>query len=256
MSSSYSGNTAETLALFEEARARGCRVIALTSGGELESRADEGGVPVVRVPGGLMPRAAFGYTSMASVGALVAVGLSPSFDEDLAEAVGELERIVGTDGPAVAALSNDAKGLALRLVGRVPVVWGAEGFARVAAARWKTQFNENAKIPAFASSLPELDHNEVVGWSSGQGDPFAVVALRHDGEDPDVAGRFPLSLEIARSSGAVVEEVRASGRSALARLLSLVQRGDLVSTYLGIARGVDPSPIDAIVRLKAALADA
>jgi glucose/mannose-6-phosphate isomerase len=122
--------------------------------------------------------------------------------------------------------------------------------------RWKTQFNENAKVPAFAAALPELDHNEVVGWSSGRGGGFAVIALRHGGEHGDVSARFPLSEEIARLSGADVHEVEARGRSDRARLLMLVQIGDLVSTYLGLARGVDPSPIDAIASLKRALAEA
>jgi glucose/mannose-6-phosphate isomerase len=134
------------------------------------------------------------------------------------------------------------------------VIWGAAGIAAVAAARWKAEWNENAKLPAFASALPELDHNEVVGWSEGRGEPFFLVALRHAGENPEIAARFPLSIEIARSSGMEVEEVWAGGDSALARLLELVLRGDLASTYVAIARGVDPSPIEAIARLKQALA--
>jgi glucose/mannose-6-phosphate isomerase len=133
------------------------------------------------------------------------------------------------------------------------VIWGAEGIAAVAAARWKAQCNENAKVPAFWAALPELDHNELVGWSEGRGGGFFLVALRHQGEHPEVAARFPLSIEIARASGLEVDEVVAGGRSALARLIHLVLRGDLVSTYLGIARGVDPSPIEAIERLKRAL---
>jgi glucose/mannose-6-phosphate isomerase len=256
VASSYSGNTAETLALFDEALARGCRLVAVTSGGDLEARASAADAAVVRVPGGLMPRAAFGYLSLATLGALVEVGLVPGIGDDLEAALRDLAAIADSDGPAVPSRSNPSKTLALALLARTPVVWGAEGIGAVAATRWKTQFNENAKVPAFASALPELDHNEVVGWSPAQGERFAVIALRHQGEHPDVAGRFPLSLEIAASSGASVHVVEARGASPLARLLSLVQIGDLVSTYLGIARGVDPSPIDAIVRLKSALAGA
>ncbi|MGE5460723.1 MAG: SIS domain-containing protein, partial [Solirubrobacterales bacterium] len=126
--------------------------------------------------------------------------------------------------------------------------------AAVAAARWKTQMNENGKTPAFASALPELDHNEVVGWSQDRGHGFSVVALRHDGEHPDVAARFELSRAIAEESGARTHEVWARGRSALARLLSLVMVGDFTSTYLGLAHGADPTPVEAIARLKAALA--
>jgi glucose/mannose-6-phosphate isomerase len=255
IASSYSGNTAETLALFDEALERGGRVIALTSGGEIARRAGAAGTAAALVPGGLMPRAAFGFLSIATLGALVAVGLLPDLASDVDATVTELEDVVARLGPDVPTDANAAKSLARRVVGRVPIVWGAEGIAAVAAARWKAQFNENAKVPSFASALPELDHNEVVGWSPSQGDRFAVIALRHPEEHPEVAQRFGLSLEIAASSGAVVEEVHASGPSTLARLMTLVQTGDLVSTYLGLTRGVDPSPIEAIARLKAALAD-
>jgi glucose/mannose-6-phosphate isomerase len=253
IASSYSGDTSETLALFEEAIRRGCRVIAVTAGGELERRAGEVAAAIVRLPGGFVPRAAFGFLTLGSLGALEAVGLVPALAQDLDEAVRELERDLEACGPDVPTSANPAKALALRIGERAPVIWGAEGIAAVAAARWKTQFNENAKVPAFSAALPELDHNEVVGWSEGRGDDFFLVALRHHGEHPEVVARFPLSIEIARASGLEVDEVLAGGRSALARLLHLVLRGDLVSTYLGIARGVDPSPIEAIERLKRAL---
>jgi glucose/mannose-6-phosphate isomerase len=256
IASSYSGGTAETLALFEAALARGGRTIALTSGGALAERAAAAGVPVVTVPGGLMPRAAFGSLTLATLGAFEAMGLLPMLADDVDEAVTQLDAVIASDGPEAATASNRSKAFALQLLGRVPIIWGAEGIGAVAASRWKAQFNENAKVPAFASALPELDHNEVVGWSAEQGDRFAVIALRHPGEHPDVASRFALSLEIAASSGALVEEVHALGSSALARLLTLVQVGDLISTYLGLARGVDPTPIEAIARLKVALSEA
>jgi len=256
VASSYSGTTGETVALFEEAVERGCRVVVVTSGGELARRAEELELGRVVVPGGSMPRAAFGYMTLGALGALETMGVLPSLATDVDEAVLELEDLIGLEGPDVPAAKNPSKRLALAIGERVPVVWGADGIAAAAAERWKTQFNENAKVPAFAASMPELDHNEVVGWSQGAGDGFAVVALRHEGESADVAARFGPSIEIARASGALTQEVWAHGRSALARLLSLVQAGDLVATYLGIARGVDPSPIEAIVRLKRTLAEA
>src|SRR3972149_3902 len=95
------------------------------------------------------------------------------------------DRPGGRPPPGEPVASTPAKSLALRIGERVPVIWGAEGIAAVAAARWKTQCNENAKVPAFAAALPELDHNEVVGWSQGRGEGFFLVALRHGGEHPD-----------------------------------------------------------------------
>jgi glucose/mannose-6-phosphate isomerase len=256
ISSSYSGMTAETLASFEEAIGRGCRTLVVTSGGELARRAQELELGRVLVPAGLMPRAAFGYLTLGSLGALEAMGELPSLAPDLDEAALELEGVIGRAGPQVPTADNPSKRLALAIGERVPVVWGAEGIGAVAAARWKAQFNESAKIPAFASTLPELDHDEVVGWSEGRGEGFAVIALRHEGEPTDVAARFGPSLEIASGSGALTQEVHAHGRAPLTRLLTLVQIGDLVATYLALARGVDPMPIDAIVRLKRTLAEA
>ncbi|HJS26211.1 MAG TPA: bifunctional phosphoglucose/phosphomannose isomerase [Actinomycetota bacterium] len=254
IASSYSGTTAETLAAFEEAVRRGCRLLAITSGGELARRAEELELGRITVPTGYVPRAAFGFLTLGVLGALEAMGVVPAVPDDLDEAVTLMREVLEESGPVAPTARNPAKDLARAIGDRVPVVWGAEGIGSVAATRWKTQFNENAKVPAFASAIPELDHNEVVGWSAGRGEGFALIALRHDGEPADVAARFPPSIEIARGSGATVREVGARGRSALARLLTLTLQGDLSATYLGIARGEDPSPIDAIAGLKRALA--
>lgn len=250
LASSYSGNTGETLACFEEALRRGCRVVAISSGGELAARARESGTGLVLVPGGLMPRAALGYLALGSLGALEAAGVVPPLAADLDEAAGELEILARRLGPGRPAADNAAKLLATSIGERVPVVWGAEGIGSVAAARWKTQFNENAKVPSWAASMPELSHNEVVGWTEGAGTGHFLVALRHEGESPDVAARFPVSIEIAGEAGLDVEEVWAAGRTALARLLTLVTMGDFASTYVAIARGFDPTPVEAIDRLK------
>jgi glucose/mannose-6-phosphate isomerase len=256
VASSYSGDTAETLDLFEEAVVRGCRIVPVTSGGELSRRANELDLATVVVPDGSPPRAAIGWLMLATLGSLETIGVLPSLAADLDEAVGEIRSVTETNGPEAPLAANRSKALAASIGDRVPVVWGAEGVAAVAAVRWKTQFNENGKAPAFAAVMPELDHNDIEGWAPGRGAGFAVLALRHESEHPDVAARFAPSLEIARASGAMVEEVWASGRSPLAALLTLVQTGDFVATYHAIMRGVDPTPIDAIARLKRALADA
>jgi glucose/mannose-6-phosphate isomerase len=256
IASSYSGGTAETLAAFGEAVERGCRTVAITSGGELARRAHAAGAGIVTVPGGLMPRTAFGYLAFGTIGALASVGLVAAPDRSLDEALDELETLAETLAASIPTSVNEAKQVARAVGHRVPVIWGAEGLGAVGALRWKAQCNENGKSPAFASALPELDHNEVVGWSERQGDRFAVIALRHDAEEPDVAVRFAPSLEIARASGAEVREVWARGGTDLARFLSLVMLGDFTSAYLGLSRGHDPAPIEAIVRLKQALADA
>lgn len=255
--SSFSGGTAETLACFEEAAASGCRLVAVTSGGELQRRAEEQGAAVVEVPGGFpAPRAAVGHLAFGALGALERIGVIPALEAEVEHTGLLLESLAGELGPGAPMQENRAKALAARVGDRIPVVWGSWGVAEVAAARWKTQFNENSKIPAFASVLPELNHNEVVGWSSGQGDRFLLVVLRHGQEHPEVGALVPAALEVVAESGLAHEEVWSAGDSPLSVLMSLVMLGDAVSTYLGLLRAVDPTPIEAIVRLKEALARA
>jgi glucose/mannose-6-phosphate isomerase len=251
--SSYSGNTSETLGAFREATKRGCRAIVVTSGGTVAEEAHGAGVPVVGVPGGFQPRAAMGWLAFTALGALEAAGLLPPLAEDVAEAAAEVEVRAAVCGPDSLTGENPAKRLAKELDERIPVVWGAEGIGATAAARWKTQFNENGKMPAWWSSMSELDHNEVVGWTEPFGGAHAVIALRHEAEDPEIAARFPLSLQIAADAGADTHEVWATGRSSLARLMSLIALGDFTSAYVAIRKGVDPTPVDVIQRLKAAL---
>ncbi len=254
VSSSYSGNTAETLASFRAANERGCRVLVVTSGGTIADEAAGLGVAIVRVPDGYQPRAALGHLGFASLGALEAMGILPPLEADVDEAIAEVGNVITAMGPDVPSADNAAKTLASKIGDRSPVIWGADGIGSVAAARWKTQMNENGKLPAFWSSMSELDHNEVVGWTAPFGERFFVVGLRHDGEDPQLPPRFPLSFDIVRAAGGEVEEVHARGASALARLMSLIIVGDLTSVYLAIGRGVDPTPVPVIERLKAALA--
>jgi glucose/mannose-6-phosphate isomerase len=251
--SSYSGNTAETLAAFRSALKRGCRVLVVSSGGTIGEEATDAGVANVRVPSGYQPRAALGHLGFASLSALEIMGILPPLAGDVDEAVAEVEAVLAAMGPGVPTADNPAKTLAMRIGDRCPVIWGADGIGSVAAARWKTQMNENGKLPAFWSSMSELDHNEVVGWTAPFGERLFVVGLRHDGEDPQLPPRFPLSYDIVRAAGGEVEEVYAHGNSALARLISLIIVGDLTSVYLAIGRGVDPTPVPVIERLKAAL---
>jgi glucose/mannose-6-phosphate isomerase len=252
--SSYSGNTAETLAAFHEAVERGCRILAITGGGSLGAECAARGFAAVQVPGGFQPRAAVGHLTFAMLGALETAGLVPRLADDVADVVGELERAIGELGPDVPTARNRAKALAGTIDDRVPVVWGTDGVASVAAMRWKTQMNENGKIPAIASAMSELDHNEVVGWTAPFGKRFAVIGLRHGAEPSEIAARFPLSAEIAREGGAIYEEVSVATRSPLATIFGLVIVGDFTSCYLALRRGVDPTPVAVIDRLKAALA--
>jgi len=252
--SSFSGETSETLSAAREAVRRGCRMIAISSGGQLGSLCADNGIAVAPVPSGFQPRAALGHLTFAMLGALESAGLLPPIATDVDETVASLAHLIRGLGPEVPASDNPAKDLAAWLGDRTAVVWGAEGIGAVAAMRWKTQLNENGKVPAWNAAMSELDHNEVVGWVRPSGALQSVIALRTDHEHPELAARFPLSADIARAAGGEVREVAVTGRAPLASLLSLVVIGDFASCYVGLRSGQDPTPVSAIAGLKAALA--
>jgi len=249
---SYSGNTEEVLGMYREAAVRGSRVVAVTSGGELARTAREDGVALVELPGDLpAPRAAVGYLSGALLGVLEATGLGPGIGPDVDHAARVAAAAAQRNGPD--AEGSPATDLARRIGARIPVIWGSEGVAATAALRWKTEFNENAKRPAFHASFPELDHNEIEGWSRGSGNGFFLVILRTPDEHPSVAPRVEATLAAIADAGLESEQVQAEGSQALANLLSLIQLGGFVSCYAGLAAGLDPTPIQRIEAMKARL---
>jgi glucose/mannose-6-phosphate isomerase len=247
--SSYSGETEETLAAYASAGFLGTHRIVATTGGALASQARADGVPVVPIPGGFQPRAAVGYSLVVSleVAALVGAGESMRTEIDVAAAHAEqLATAWGPDSPE----DSLAKRLARSLHNTTPQIAGA-GLTSSIAYRWKTQLNENAKYPAFASELPELDHNELVGWQgTAPLGRFSAVFLDDCDLHPRVRERITLTQELIRAEAAVVERVESVGESRIERLVSLVLLGDLVSVYMAVLAGRDPARIDVLHELK------
>jgi glucose/mannose-6-phosphate isomerase len=252
--SSYSGATEETLACYDDATERGTHRLVATTGGPLAERARRDGVPVIPLPGGFQPRAAMGYGLVAALEAAALADAAPAIHDEIEAAAALVERLAaewGPDGPD----DGEAKTLARRLDGTVPVIVGAELTAPI-AYRWKCQLNENADLPAFSSALPEADHNEVVAWPHTDGlGRFSAVFLEDGSAHPRNRMRSELTAALIGGGAAVVERVTARGESRLERLASLVLLGDLVSLYLAVLRGVDPVEIGPISRLKAELAE-
>ncbi len=251
LAASFSGNTEETLGAYATALRRGCRLVTFSAGGELAVRSAEDGVAHVAIPAGVpVPRAALGLLAAAPIGVLDAMGLIPPAADsvrDTAEAVDALGREMGPDQPFD---TNPAKAMAAWIGSRTPLVWGASGVGEAAALRWKNQFNENAKVPAFVATLPELDHNDIEGWAPGTGAGYALVILRSGGEPPAAARRVPATLEAIAPAGIDHREVLARGATHLERLFRLIATGDFVSCYVAILLGVDPTPIPVLTRLK------
>ncbi len=242
--SSYSGNTEETLACFDAAEALGARRVVAGTGGVLVEKAREAGLPVIGLPGIFQPRAAVAYmfTIVAEVAALA--GASPRVHTEIDAAAAFLER-------EAEALQTRAAEIAAQLEGTFPVVYGADLTTPV-ARRWKCQVNENAKLPAFFSELPEADHNELCGWDAPAA-KLAAVFLEDADQHPRIRRRFELTAAAVAGDGAPTVRVETAGETRVARLLWATMLGDLVSLELAKARGVDPLPVEAIERFKKAM---
>jgi glucose/mannose-6-phosphate isomerase len=252
---SYSGDTEETLACYEAAGALGAPRLVATTGGRLADVAREDGVPVIPFAGGYQPRAAVAYMTVAALEVAALCGAGPSVHFEIDVAAAHAEELVGEWGPDA---PGDClpKSVAAGLHGAVPQIAGA-GLTAPVAYRWKTQLNENAKVPAFAHELPELDHNELVGWSgAGELGRFAAVFLDDCDLHPRARQRIRLTRELVEPHAAAVFVLESRGESRTERVLSLVLLGDLVSLYLAVLRGVDPASVEVIERLKAELAAA
>jgi glucose/mannose-6-phosphate isomerase len=214
------------------------------------------GVPIVPVRPGLQPRAALLRMMVPLLVILERLEVLPPLGADMEEARATIRRSVETLGPDVPEAQNPAKQLARALQRSIPLVWGAELTAPV-AVRWKGQFNENAKIPAFASALPELDHNEIVGFAGMPAELSSLatlVLLREPRNHRQVQRRFDLTRELVEPHVASVLNIEAEGQSPLAKMIDLVMLGDYVSLYLALLRAVDPGPVEIIERLKERLA--
>ncbi len=248
---SYSGNTEETVAAYREAITRRCRVVVIASGGALLAAARENGVPTIPVsPDVLAPRAALGYLVGAALAVLERVGLGAAGGAEVETVQETLDHLVARVEPAQPVESNSAKQIAAWLRGATPLVWATEGVSEAAAVRWKTQLNENAKVPAFWGVLPEVDHNEVEGWFGEGNEPYRVIILRNEAEAPRMHVRVRATVDAMAAVGLETREVWAEGSSPLEQTLSLILVGDFVSIYLAVLRGIDPTPIPILTGLK------
>jgi glucose/mannose-6-phosphate isomerase len=250
---SYSGDTEETLACYESAGALGAKRTVVTTGGRLAEMARADGVPVIPLPSGFQPRAAVAYMIVASLEVAALCGAGPRLTSEIDVAASHIEQLVAEWGPD-ASEDSLAKTVARGLSGTTPVIAGA-GLTNPIAYRWKTQINENAKQPAFSNELPELDHNEIVGW---EGAPelgrFSAVFLDDSDAHPRVKERMELTESLIAGNAAASFRLETRGETAIERVISLVLLGDLVSIYLAALRGVDPGPVKVLDELKAALA--
>jgi glucose/mannose-6-phosphate isomerase len=255
ITSSYSGNTEETLSAFTEALGNRSRKLVIASGGKLKQLADQEHIPSFVIDYQAPPRAAFPHSLIPLVGIFQKLGLLSDKSADVREAVDILNKL-STDFIETKPLaSNSAKQLAAKLLGRIAVIYGAEILSEV-ARRWKGEFNENSKAWAFFENFPELNHNAVVGYEfpPEAKERIYVLMLHSSLLRPRNLLRYEVTAKLLSKAGITYEFVESAGKSALSQVLSLVLLGDYSSFYLSMLNEVDPTSTDAINFIKQYLA--
>ncbi|MBI1935379.1 bifunctional phosphoglucose/phosphomannose isomerase [Candidatus Woesearchaeota archaeon] len=233
---SYSGNTEETLAAFGDAERKKARIVAVTSGGQLGTKAKK----VVRIPTGLQPRAALGYLFFPVLGVLQNSGIADVKNEEIKEMLDILSNLNE--------FKNIGERIAKKIGTRTPLIYASEAIGAV-AYRWKTQFNENSKIAAFHHLFSEMNHNEIVGFQTMSGEKFLPIFIRDNFDNERIKKRMDITKEII-SSKMEVEEVSTKGTYLLSRLFSGLYYADFASYYLALANKIDPTPVAVIENLK------
>ena len=258
---SCSGSTEETLGAATEAVRRGCHLVGVgAAGSPLADVATQARAPFIPVVSAGMPRSTLWSLCIPLIAVAEQIGLVDVGEEVYESVAAGLEEIAFQCRPTSESFVNPGKSMALDLMGTLPVIWGSSPLAAVAAKRFAAQLNENAKYPGIPGELPEANHNQVVAFDgpfapgttleASSGFPQRLVLVADPAEHPQVARRREASAELATARGIRVTELPMTGEHPLQRFASVVPLIDYATVYLGIATGVDPTPIEIIQELK------
>ncbi len=255
IASSYSGDTEETLHALTLAEKSGAKIVAITSGGQLLKLAERKKWPVYRIPGGYHPRQAFGYLFfLAYQVVLKFMGIQTS-SEEFTSLIQQTKSIVHRSDEQNVDGKVFTKDLAMRIKNKIPIIYSTAPYLTTVATRWKNQFQENSKSMAFSNVLPEMNHNEIVGWEmenkSLKG--YLVLFLENTNPDSRIDARVQLTKNIIRDKGTEVIEIYAEGDTLLQQAISLINISDWVSYYLALLYEKDPASIVNIDYLKGEL---
>lgn len=246
IASSYSGNTEETLATFAEAESKGAQIACVTSGGTVLQKAQENNYPHIIIPGGLPPRAAFGYSVAQLFFVLKAFGLTSAQPAEQLKAV---PNFLDEHGSSIVKYAHE---LTAFLFGKLPVLYTSTWFEGV-AIRFRQQINENSKMLCWHHVFPEMNHNELVGWRK-QEDELAVVLFKTDFDHIRTAKRMEISEEVFHTYTKNIATVQAKGANMIEQAFYLIHLGDWISVLLADKKGIDSVEVDVITRLKNELA--
>ncbi len=249
---SYSGLTRETLSAFHEARKAGCAVVCWTSNGKLLDLAKQHGLPCIRVPAGLPPRTSLGYSTVLLLRVLTRLGLISDPSHEIEAALEGVRDGIEAYRPESPESENEAKQLAQKIHGKIPLIYGSQDRLDVMAVRWRGQFAENGKQLAYSGSLPEMNHNEIVGWKhpSDVLERLIPIFLRDQDDHPEIQMRIELTREFLSGQAGAVLEYWSRGESWMDRLWSLVLLGDYASLYLAFLNEENPVSTEVIDEFK------
>jgi glucose/mannose-6-phosphate isomerase len=251
ISSSYSGNTEETLAALADAESKGAQIVVIAAGGKLADAAKSKSYPLFTIPGGIQPRMSSFYFLAAFVQLLEPLGLLKQGSTEELRAVGDwLKDQTATWRAEIPASKNPAKQLAQELIGKSVVVYAGPRLFP-AANKFKICLNENAKNIAWVNQYPEFNHNEFIGWSSHPTEkPYAVVEIRSNLEHERVQKRFEVSERLLSGMRPAPNVVVPEGDTLPKQLLWASNFADFTSLYVAISNGLNPTPVDLVEKLK------
>lgn len=255
IAASYSGNTEETLSAIAQAEAKGAHIAVIAGGGKLAELAEAKSYPLATLPKAEQPRYAVLYNLKALLTLLEQAGLlaADGVSDELAKTAEFLKNAVQSWVATVPSSRNQAKQIALDVIGKSAVIYGGPKFWP-AAYKWKISFNENAKHIAWWNQYPEFNHNEFMGWTEQPVDkPYAVIDLRSNLENPRVQKRFEVSDRMLSGRRPAAIVVNAEGETLLEQLLWIIACGDFVTLYTALANGINPAPVDLIEKFKKSL---
>ncbi|MFC2094544.1 bifunctional phosphoglucose/phosphomannose isomerase [Bacteroidota bacterium] len=249
--SSYSGNTEETISCFKEAVKKDCKIIAVSTGGWIKNFAKENGFPCINLKEGFQPRFALGVSFFTLLKILQSVELIPSQDE----VVNEITLLWKNKGIEYSGEENIALKHAEELAGFIPLIYSSANFEAI-GYRLKCQFNENSKLHAFNNVIPELNHNEIIGWETFQDKELnaKLITIVDNDYHPQILKRFEITRELAQKSGVEIIVLKSNEINIKVRIMDLILLCDWITYYLALFRGCDPSEIDYIHELKQRLA--
>tara|TARA_B100002003_G_scaffold146367_1_gene135509 strand:- start:1236 stop:2087 length:852 start_codon:yes stop_codon:yes gene_type:complete len=236
---SYSGNTEETVDAFRQANRKSCQLIAISTGGKLEELAKKLNKDFIKVPSGIQPRSAYGYLFFPILRVLQDSGLIPNQEKYVKELIEKLKKDI---------YKKSASDISERLLGKIPIIYSSERMYAI-AYKWKINFNENSKIHAFCNYFPELNHNELVGYTNPNGN-YYVIIIKDEYDEMKIKKRMKLTKDLIHLKKCPVLDLELKGSSDLVKIFSTIYLGDWTSYYLSLRNKTDPTPVDIVEDLK------